>query len=284
MIISHCREKQNYLERKCSAGIARSILKLILLGVIFCSCKKNIPKEPQLSPVKMIKSIKTADGQFEQNFIVNYGSDRQVSYVGSTDFRFGYTYSYLNTQISRIEHNEGDLHYTLVLNYSDNNVLSDAEFKVTSTSGVIKSFPLTCTNVGDLTTIATNANDLTFLELQVSGGKLIKALTNTWYLKTSISFQYNNQKGRVYGNVIPIFVLKNPIFPAKAILVNELISLSLQAFSSKELTGFQSLRSSATISYTQDSGNLTSIKCRSDELDQDGNLVKSVNTDITYTY
>ncbi|WP_214228238.1 hypothetical protein [Pedobacter sp. B4-66] len=232
----------------------------------------------------MIKSIKTDDGQFEQNFIVNYGPDRQVSYVGSADFRFGYTYSYLSTQISRIKHNAGDLHYTLVLNYSNNNVLSNAEFKVTNTSGVIKSFPLTCTTIGGFTTIATNVNDLTFLELQVSEGKLIKALTNSWYLKTSISFQYNDQKGRVYGSVIPIFVLKNPIFPAKAILVNELISLSLQAFSSKQLTEFQSLRSSAIISYTQNSGDLTSIKCQSDELDPDGNLVKSVKTDITYTY
>lgn len=284
MVISHYQTKKNYLRKKCSVKIAGSIFRLILLGAIFSSCKNNIQKEPELPQVKMIKSIKTTDGQLEQNFIVNYGLDRQVSYVGSADFRFGYTYSYLGTQISSIEHTAGDLHYMLVLNYSNNNVLSNAEFKITNASGVIISFPLTCKNTVDLTTIATNANDLTFLELQVSDGKLIKALTNAWYLKTSISFQYNDQKGRVYGNVIPVLALKNPISPATAILVNELISLSLQAFSSKQLSAVQSLRSSVTINYTPNSGHLTFIKCQSDELDPDGNLVKSVKTDITYTY
>jgi len=284
MVTTHCYAKKAFRIMKYSTGIAYSILTLLLLSIIFSSCKKDIPKEPELPPVKMIKSIKTNDGEIEQNFIIKYGLDRQVSYVGSTDLRYGFSYSYMGSHISGIEHHAGDLSYGLVLNYSNDNTLLNAEFKVKNVAGAVTSFPLTCVKTGDLITVATNVSDLTFLELQVSEGKLIKALTNAWYLKNSISFQYNDQKGRVYGNIIPVFPLKNPISPATAVLVNELISLSLQAFSSKQLSAFQTSRFSAILNYTQNSGDVTSIKCRSEELDTEGNLIKTLKTDITYTY
>lgn len=284
MVTIHCNAKKAFRKMKYSAGIADSILLLLLLSIIFSSCKKNTPKEPELPPVKMIKSIKTNDGQIEQNFIIKYGVDRQVSYVGSTDSRYGFIYSYIGSHISAIEHNAGNLFYQLVLNYSNNNTLLNAEFKVKNVAGVVTSFPLTCVKTGDLITIATNVSDLTFLELQVSEGKLIKVQTAAWYLKNSINFQYNNKKGRVYGNIIPVFPLKNPISPATAVLVNELISLSLQAFSSKQLSAFQSSRFSTILNYTQNSGDVTSIKCQSEELDTEGNLIKTLKTDITYTY
>ena len=66
MVINHYQTKKNYLRKKSSAKIAGSIFRLILLGAIFSSCKNNIQKEPELPQVKMIKSIKTTDGQLGQ--------------------------------------------------------------------------------------------------------------------------------------------------------------------------------------------------------------------------
>ncbi|KQC02002.1 hypothetical protein AQF98_00045 [Pedobacter sp. Hv1] len=271
------------LQQKYLIRISRPVLSLVFLITIFSSCKKSILKEPEIPQTKMIKSIKIVKDQLEQNYIVNYNENKQVSYFGSADFKTGYNYYYMGTKINRIEHHIEGFLYTLILNYS-NDILLDAEFKVKTASGTVLSFPLTCTKTGDMTTIATNSNDLTYLKLQVSDGKLMKALTDAFYLKTSINFQYNEQDHRVYGNSIPIYKLKNPFSQDTAALVNELISLSLQSLSQKQLVAFQSLRSSATLSYTHNSGNVVGIKCQSDELDTDGNFVESVQTNITYSY
>lgn len=277
-------EKSTYRHSKYLRVMPGLVVCLIFLSSIFSSCKEDILEEPKMPEAKMIKAIKVVKGEeAAQNYIVNYNQHQQVAYFGSADFKSGYTYSYTGTQINKIVHNVGNFQYSLVLNYS-NHTLLDGEFQVKNSSGLIKSFPLTCEKTGDFITIATNTNDLIYLELQVRDGKLIKALTNAWFLKTSISFQYNEQKHRIYGNTIPLFPLKNPFSQDTAFLVNELISLSLQAISQKQLVAFQSLNCSATLNYIQKFGEVMAIKCQSDSRDADGNFIETVKTDITYSY
>jgi hypothetical protein len=252
-------EQINYYKKEYLRKLPKLVLCLIFLSSIFSACKKTTLDEPKMPQAKMIKAIKVVGNkQGEQNYIVNYNQHKQVSYFGSADFKSGYTYYYTGTQINKIEHSVGGFQYSLILNYS-NNIPLNGEFIVKTSSGIMRSFPLTCEKTGDLIKIATNINDLIFLELQVSDGKLIKALTNAWFLKTSISFQYNEQKDRVYGNTIPLFSLKNP-------------------FSQ------DTLNCSATLNYIQKFGEVMAIKCQSDILDTDGNFIESIKTDISYSY
>lgn len=260
-------------------------LRNIIVILILClsSCKKDRQTKQKI-PTRLLKSINTNNDGLSQDFILDYGVDGQVSYVGSSDFKNGYYYKYLGTQISSIEHKVGDLQYNLILTYANNLTLSQAEFKVKNTLGVVKSYQLTCTKSGDLNLISSSSEDLTFLQLHITDGKLIKSSTNAWYLKSSINFQYNNQAGRIYGNVVPISKLNNPLNPAAAARVNELILLFLQAYSPKQLIAFQVQQSLGKLNYNQNLGELTAIECTVDNVDAEGNVIKSTKTDINYRY
>ncbi|MNL07025.1 hypothetical protein D3C87_1276830 [compost metagenome] len=260
-------------------------LNIIIALILFLgSCKKDRQTNEQKTPARLLKSINTNNSGFSRNFIVNYGADGHVSYVGSSDFTTGYYYIYTGVQISGIVHKIGDLQYELILTYSDNRTLSKAEFKVKNSLGVISSFPLTCEQIGDLNLVSSNSNDLTFLQLHLVDGKLIKSSTNAWYLKSSINFQYNNQNGRIFGDVLPVSKLNNPLNPATGVRVNELISLFLQVFSPKQLIAFQVQQSSGKLNYNQNLGDLTAIECMIDSVDAGGNVIKTTKTDINYSY
>lgn len=264
------------------------VLKLVNIIVVFIlflgSCKKGRQTSELKIPTRLLKSINTTNNEFSQNFIVNYGVDGHVSYVGSSDFTNGYYYKYLGAQIASIVHKIGDLQYDLILTYSDNKSLSQAEFKVKNSLGEVSSFPLTCTQVGDLNLVFSNSNDLTFLQMHLVDGKLIKSNTNAWYLKSSINFQYNEQKGRIFGNVVPISKLNNPLNPAAAVRVNELILLFLQAYSPKQLIAFQVEQTLGKLNYNQSFGDLTAIECTVDNVDAEGNVIKTTKTDINYSF
>lgn len=263
---------------------ALTIVSIICISTIFYGCKKCGSRELASVPVKTIDRITTNDGQIQNYLIFRYNPNRQVSYVGLVDFTNGYTYTYQGTQISKIEHKTNGFTYEIQLTYSGNRTLANADFIVKKAGVVSASIPLTCTTTEDLTVLSTNSNELAYLELRLKDGNLVKALTNAFYLKTSINFAYNEAKGRVYGNSIPLTQLKNPIYPTAEIRVNELISLALQAFSSKQLHSFQSQYSSAILSYIQNSGEVSLINCRVQEQDPDGTLKRSTETAITYTY
>ena len=207
-------------------------------------------------------------------------TDGFVSYVGSSDFTNGYHYKYLGLKIASVKHQIGDLQYDLALTYSANETLSRAEFKVKNAFGVVTTFPLVCTQSGNVTLVSSNADDLTFLQLELSDAELIKARTNAWYLKSSINFQYNKKTGRILGNVVPISKLNNPINPAAAIKVNELISLFLQAYSSKQLIAFHAQQFLGKINYIHSFDDLTVTECTVDNVDTDGNLIKTTKTTI----
>ncbi|MGF1924732.1 MAG: hypothetical protein ACQUHE_11180 [Bacteroidia bacterium] len=259
-----------------SFPLAGILLCIVAIGTLFNSCKKCHPEKIEPSPVKTIKSIRINNGQTEKNLIFKYDQDGHISYVGPSDLQNGYTYKYRGSKISHIEHRVDRYTYEIDL--------INSLFLIKKAEDIHFSTPLTPSKVGDLTILSTNANELAYLELQIRDGNLVKAHTNAFYLKTSLNFQYNDTVGQVYGNSIPVIQLKNPLNPTAAVWINELISLALQAYSQKQLISFHSVYSSARLNYTQHAGAISSIHCRVEELDPDGVLKKTTETDLTYTY
>src|SRR5215217_5525925 len=197
--------------------------------LLLSACKKKEVQKEQLP--KRLNQIMSSSHSVTQTWKTQYDIGGKISALLNEQTGERFHYEYADHQLKNIEHFTQDKNFKLSLKYDGKGELSELTISGKKNS----SYTMVMVRNNKHSYLLSREAAFCGLKFHLSEHQIDSTETTAYFYKSKIRFKYAQENDQVFGTLIELLKLSNPLVPGISIYMNEMLELCMFIFTKKRL-------------------------------------------------